>query len=214
MIKVDRELAGRYPNYRHIEWTFFVTRGLSAELEGNGITLLEWRTLVARDPTLVQDEVYDQFNIDRGTLEHWRESGRSGWRAGGGATDYWHYMPAHITNITAHRLPGPLLSRRFQSAVAALGSTPTLRAWRDYVQQSKVLELREQLTIAGESRQLLGHAWTTARSGGAIRYVPASVWIYAGPDIGEISRWAKARQIERSLGARLINGREFELFES
>ncbi len=214
MSAVDRELSGGHPYYKNVEWAFYVTRGLSAELDGRGVTLEEWRTLVAHDYMLVLDEVYDQFNIDRGVRELWREAGRAGWREGGDHAEYLHYMPGHITNITAHRLPNPMLSRRFQAAAAALGTTPTLSAWRAYVQQSKVLDLMEEQTIAGERRQLLGHSWTTARSGGAIRYVPASVWVYAGPDVGEVSRWAKCREIARSLNARLINGRDFELMES
>ena len=57
-----------------------------------------------------------------------------------------------------------------------------------------MLRLEERVTIGGEERRLLGRAVTTARSGGSIRYVPASIRIYAGPDVGEVSRWAKCRE--------------------
>lgn len=211
MSSVDRELTGGYPYYQSAEWAFYVTRGLSAELEGRGIALEEWRALVAADPMLVLDEVYDQLNIDRGVHEQWREPGRADWRDGGKYAEHWHYMPAHITDITAHRLPSPMLSQRFQTAAAQLGTTPTLPAWRAYVEQSKVLYLEERVTIGGEERQLPGRAMTTARSGGSIRYVPASIWTYAGPDVGEISRWAKCREFAATLGAKLINGWDFEL---
>jgi len=59
MTKVDRELTGGYPYYQLAEWAFYVTRGLSAELEGRGISLAEWCALVAADPMLVLDEEYD-----------------------------------------------------------------------------------------------------------------------------------------------------------
>lgn len=214
MSEVDRELAGGYPYYQDIEWAFFVTRGLSAELEERGISLEEWRALVAADPVLVLDEVYDQLNIDRGVHELWRETGRASWREHEADAEHLHFMPGHITAITAHRLPNPMLSTRFGAAAAKLGTTPTLRDWRAYVEQSKVLRLEEEQTIGGEKRRLLGYALTTARSGGSIRYVPASIWIYAGPDVGEVSRWAKCQELARALDASLIDGRDFELAES
>jgi len=78
------------------------------------------------------------------------------------------------------------------------------------VEGSGVLRLEERVSVSGEDSLLPGRAVTTARSGGTIRYMPACVWIYAGPDVGEVSRWAKCREIAHCLAAQTIFGHRIE----
>jgi len=115
-----------------------------------------------------------------------------------------------LSCITGRYLPSTLLSERMARVVADIGRYPSLARWRDYAEQSKVVRLDETLTIGGRELWLPGHALTTARRGGPIRYVPASVWIDCGPDLAEVSRWAKCRRIARALDATLHDGFELE----
>ncbi len=210
MTDPDRTFAGAPPYYQNVGWTFHVTRGLAAEEEDHGIGLEQWRGCVADDAALRLEQDYRQPNIDLGVTEVWRELGRTRWGGDTEWADHFHYMPACITATLAMHLPNPLLSDRFQRAVAALGQFPTLGHWRDYVGSSRVLRLEERVTLSGKVHYFPGRAVTTARGGGAIRYLPACVWIYAGPDVQGVSRWAKCGQIAACLEARVVFGHRIE----
>jgi len=199
-------IEGTYPYFPLSDRVIYVTRGFQAEARDAGLTLSEWLDARTQVPGLTVDEHCETRNPHTEMVEKWIERGRTRCISSGGQPGWFSYMSRHISATVAKKLPSIRLFDRFEKVLTAVGRNPSLSAWREYVSGNRYLRLEETVTMAGISVTVPGRAVTLSKSGGAIVFRPAAVFIYFGDSPYEAETpdpafLTAARKIAEHLGA-------------
>jgi len=208
MSRIHR-VEGSYPYYALSDRALYVTRGAKAEEDETGITLEEWLAVLGRLDELTLDERYEIKNPHTEEVETWIERGRARCLSSDGEPGWFSYMPRHLSNIVAKRLPSIRLMSRFEKVLKAVGGNPSLSVWREHVRGNRYLRLEERWTRDGKPVYLPGRAVTLAKSGGTILFLPSAVFVYFSPapyegEAPDSVFLAVSRRIARLLKARVV----------